>query len=235
MGICIPAPAPQCGPIYPDETLPPLGPTRLITQPHTRHYFNVQQETDARTALTRGLKEYIEQLSFTMLGRDLRFKEVFATWADPNNIANYPSAAVHSPARGKYDASKYNVQMPNAQEKIWRTLGVYPVSSCEYNLDLTLTTWASDIVEREVLVAMLEQALNPLDWRYGLLLELPFYFNQRATYELMDGTYIDSEAESLASVHKADFMIRGCVPVTRVETLPQAKIRANSTVTTSGQ
>jgi len=233
MGGCMPPTIPTCSPGAPDETLPPLGPTRLITQPGTPHRFNVQQEADARTALCRGMKEYIEQLSFDMLGRTVAFKQVFQTWADSEDIADYPSAAVNGSAPGKYnDTPKFSAELPNPTEGIPGTRD-FIISACEYVLDMTLSVWATDNTERSALVAMLEQALNPVDWRYGLLLELPFYFNQRATYELLEGGYVDDEPDALRRRRLARYTIRGSVPVTRVEKLPRAKIRVNSTTSTA--
>ncbi len=219
-----------CGPLNADVGPPPNGPTRLITAPNIKHRFNAIQETDARTALSRGLKEYVEQLQFELLGRTEHFISVYETWAAPEDDANYPSASINSTTKGKYDASKFQVQMPQASNIIAMSNGLYPVSPCEYTLDMMLTVWAEDSVQREALCAMLEKELNPLDWRYGLLLELPFYFNQRATYEVMDSGYADNEDDVQRRRRKAEFTIRGCVPVTRVEQLPQAKIRTNTTV-----
>lgn len=230
MGGCLPTPSPPCGPLYPDDGPPPLGSTRLITQPGQPHRFNVQQEADARTALCRGVKEYIEQLSFDMLSRTVAFKQVFQTWADSEDEADYPSAAVNGSAMGRYDDTpKFQAELPNPSEKIPGTRD-FIISACEYVLDITLSVWATDNTERSALVAMLEQALNPVDWQYGFTLELPFYFNQRATYELKEGGYVDTEEDALRRRRLAKFTIRGSVPVTRVERLPIAIIRANTTV-----
>ncbi len=50
-------------------------------------------------------------------------------------------------------------------------------------LDLTLDVYTSDPVERSVLTAGLEDAMNPVDWRYGFFLDLPYYFGARASYD----------------------------------------------------
>jgi hypothetical protein len=93
-------------------------------------------------------------------------------------------------------------------------------------LDMVLDIWATDPLMRQNLVAMMEEALNPVDWRYGMLLELPFYFNERGTYEMIRMAYIDSEDVAQQRVRRARVTVRGRVSVTRLAKAPPANFRS---------
>jgi hypothetical protein len=63
---------------------------------------------------------------------------------------------------------------------------------------------------------MVEDAMVPVDWRYGPLLELPHYFNSRASFEKLSMSYDDTEIDSVRRYRRATFTIRGKVPVIKV-------------------
>ncbi len=73
------------------------------------------------------------------------------------------------------------------------------------------------------LVAMLERDMCPVDFMYGLLIELPHYFNARALYEPLASMYEDSSEDAVRRYRKAVVTLRGSVPVMRVVDYPEAE------------
>jgi hypothetical protein len=66
-----------------------------------------------------------------------------------------------------------------------------------------------DPVERMALVAMLEDAFDPVDWMTGFVLELPHYFNERATFEKTGMDYIDGPMPAHRRMRAARFQLTG--------------------------
>lgn len=187
------------------------------------------RETDARTALTRALKEYVEHLSVVAYGgREIRFNHVEETWAQHEQEAQRPAAAIYTAADGAYDASRLT---PGIFAKL--SDGTQLMSSCEFVVDLLLEAWCTDPEQRSAFVQMLEDAFNPLDWMYGFRLTLPHYFNVRAEYELKSVAYPDSEEEALQRHQKAVFTLTGRVPVLQLVRYPANRTRARVTVVDS--
>jgi len=197
---------------------------RLITQPGTPTAYTGDQETDARTALTRGLAEYLSMLSFKAPGgRELRFDKVLDTWAEPEDGAKYPRAIVTGTGSGIYDASSLTPDKPTTRNQLPAPDGRYLISSCVFVQDLSVEVWANDPPARRAIVAGLESAFNPVDFMYGFVLELPFYFNERATFSLKDMAYPDNEQDAMRRHRNAVFTVTGEVPVVNLFTYPLAK------------
>lgn len=212
-----------------DEVLVDQPTARLITEPDEPIHYSVTRETDARTALTRGLAEYASQLVIDGAGgREFIFNRVYSSWAEPEEDAAYPMAAVYAEGPGEYEASKLtpalqrSVAVDTESDPITT---VYLIQPCEMMLSMVLDIWATDPQMRQNLVAMMEEALNPVEWRYGMLVELPFYFNERATYEMMSMSYLDAGDTSQQRVRRARITVTGRVPITRLALAPPADVR----------
>ena len=212
-----------------NEYVSPNHGTRAILRAGDIWVPSIVQETDCRTALTRGLAEYISQLYIDWNGgRQFAFRRVFDAWAEPEDEADYPSCAIYSDADGLYDASKFTSGDPGARVQL--PSGEYLISSCEFVLDIQIDVWATDSVQRMGLVAMLERDLDPTDFRYGLLLELPHYFNERASFEKTSMRYIDNEDAAQRRIRRAQITVTGRVPVIRLASLPDMSARARANV-----
>ncbi len=201
----------------PAPPLPPQRGTRVIkAADDLRPAFSINQETDARTAIARGLKEYLEQLFYQASGgRQVHFRHVFDTWAQAESNAEYPSAAVVARGEGVYDASKFTPQVESAAE------GLGVVQTSELRIDADVGVWATDNKERMALVAMLERDLVPTEFMYGLRLELPHYFNARAEYELASMNYVDSAEDAMRRHRRAMLLVHATMPVLRLVKLPK--------------
>lgn len=224
MSVCCPtcgAPAPN--PIQPPRNSLQLKPgprtqTTLVRDPSTVPQLTGYRETDVHTALARGLAEYLEQQSIEIGGRRLQLK-AYTTWAEPENQASYPAAVVGAEA-GKYDRGF----TPSFQTTIDKRVRL--MAFTEFEQDLNLEVWATDPKERAYLTAMVEEALNPVDWMYGMRLLLPFYHGAPATYELLTSQYVDSSDDAMAKYRRAQFTIRGNVTAYRLLDFPDAHPRA---------
>lgn len=164
-------------------------------------------ETDARTALARGLKEYLETLSIDMPGgRHLKFAQVLQTWATPEVPAKYPAATVYANDPGTFDSSSFT---PNVETILGTRVQIrFP---CEFVQLLYIEVWSQDPMERMGLEMMLETAFNPFDGMYGFRLNLPHYFNLRGTYEPRMMAYLDSEDSAQKRWRRIGFQLEGRV------------------------
>lgn len=201
----------------------PRGATRLITDQSTVHVDNGVQDTDVRLGVQRGLAEYIERLSYDALGgRKVRFAAVHEEWAEPEEGAAYPSAVVLLRGPGIYAPRSFTPVL-NPQQRLPPPDGRYLVIPAEFTQDLTVEIWATDPMERTALVQMCETAFNPVYWRYGFVLELPHYFNVRATYTLKDVTIPDSEDDALRRYRRAIFTLTAEAPLVTLFSFPDAR------------
>jgi hypothetical protein len=178
------------------------GRTRVIVSPKDQEALTNARITDVRTAVTRGLREYVEQLAINADGgREIRFAKVFEAYADAEVPATYPAAIVFASQPGTYDYKGFTPRTFDLPS------GITVRSIAEFVQPIDLEVWSNDPRERTALVSMLEQALSPVDWMYGLRLELPHYFNARATYELTNMAYLDVGDDPQRRWRKASFSI----------------------------
>jgi len=214
------------------EPLPPGVPgTRLVTEADDPMALTARRDCDAHGALVRGLAEYLETLSIDNDGTALRFKSVAQDFADVEDPHLFPRAAVYSMSLGNYDASNLTpVIRSRAKVYVMGEEAVYLLKASELRLDITVEVWATDKDARQALVAMLEDAFCPVDWKYGARLELPHYYNTRANYQLTGVTYLDSDTEVARRKRGAMVTLSAQVPVLRPIALPTARPRTEVTV-----
>lgn len=221
MAVCCPtcgAPAPA--PIQPARNSvaikPPVRPAAsLMREPNYKQELTPYRETDVHTAMARGLAEYLAQQSIDIGGRKLSLT-TYTTWAEPESQVSYPAAAI-SAGPGTYDRNL----SPNMGPKMVDDQRL--ISVTEFSQELAIDLWATDPKERLYLVAMIEEALNPVEWMYGFRLQLPFYHNATAVYELLTSQYQDSSDDAMANYRRAAFSVRGTTTVYRLLTFPEAK------------
>lgn len=182
--------------------------------------YTANQECDCRTALTRGVAAYIAPLSILMPGgRELRFKQVLGEWSEAEMPSKFPSAVVYAVGSGTYDADAFTPRI-NEQNKLAAPDGRYMMRFAEFVLEMQVAVWCTDSAERMGLVALLEQAFNPTSFMYGFRLDLPWYFNARASFELKGLEYRDSEEDAMKRRRIAVFTLEGRVPLMRVVSVP---------------
>jgi hypothetical protein len=192
--------------------------TSLVRDPNFRPELTAYRESDVHTAMARGLAEYLSQQSIDIGGRLLRLT-TFSTWAEPEQNVSYPALGVGA-GSGKY-ARGFTPKVVSTIANEARLFGY-----SEFEQELTLELWATDPKERSYLVAMIEEALNPVDWMYGMRLLLPFYHSTTATYELNTSQFEDSSDDAMKKYRKASFSVTGSIQTLRLLTLPKAQPRA---------
>jgi len=154
-------------------------------------------------------------------GREVRFSKILEVYAEPEVPSTYPAAIIYASQPGEYDADAFTPQT------IVLDSGLVLRSVSEYVQPIDLEVWATDPKERMVLAMLLEDQLNPVEWMTGLLLELPHYFNSRASYEVNNMAYLDSSEDSQRRWRKAAFSITARVTQYRPldRSLPRLKPR----------
>ena len=223
MGVCCPtcgAPAPN--PIQPPRNSIPLKPgprplAHAVIDPEYDLNLTAYRETDAHTALAKGLAEYLGQQSVDINGRKLQLT-TYTTWAEPEDTVRYPAAAIGA------DMGTYSRGFTPSYEKT--TSGetrLLAVSEFEQNLQIDL--WATDPKERSYLCTMIEEALNPVEWMYGMRLILPFYHNAVGVYEMMSSQYFDTSDDAMAKYRRALFTVRATLTTYRLLNFPDATPR----------
>ena len=177
---------------------------RLITDPRDREKTTFVRQCDCRTAVARGLKEYIEDLSIDWTnGKHLAFTEVLEVWGDEVNPADMKqSCVVNGVGEGTYLDTQLSPTLQRCEDGTNRVVKI--VGEFEQEFDVLI--WSDTPTNRVALVSMVEDALDPVDWMCGMRLELPFFFGARATYDSANVVYIDTADDAqkryrVASIH----------------------------------
>lgn len=223
MSACCPtcgAPAPP--PVQAPRNSAPVGrpgprtSTIAVLEPDFRPQLTMRRECDVSTALARGLAEYLGQQSIEVGGRRLSVS-AYSTWAEPEQNAALPAIGV-APSSGTYERS---ISPLTLIEQVDHDLRL--VAFTEFEQQLNVELWASDPKERAYLGAMIEEALNPVDWMYGLRLVLPYYHGTTATYELKSCQYLDNSDDSVNRYRKALYVVEATITVYRLLSIPDAQ------------
>lgn len=181
------------------------------------------QECGARLAVQRGLAEYVEQLRYAALGgAALRLRTVTDEWAEPETNASYPAAVIYAQGPGAYEAASMSPAI-DPRCRIPLPDGRYVVRSADYVATVALEIWATNPEERTGLEAMMESALNPNFEKYGFELQLPYYFNQRAAYTLVETSVSDDADQALRRYRLVTFTLKARVPVVQLFSFPDGK------------
>ena len=200
----------------------PPGRARLVQQ-FDKEVVAGYQEVDARLALTRGLAEYIQDMQADAPdGRRLRFRAVHEEYAEPEEQLKFPVATVLLSGEGQYEARGLTPAL-NPKERLPMPDGRYLVVPCDFVQDVNVEIWTDDVMARSQLIAMLERAFNPNFYRYGFVLELPYYFTARAVYAMKSLSVRDDADNSQRRIRIASFTLSAQVPLISLFTFPDAR------------
>jgi hypothetical protein len=220
-----PPPAPEEFPGAPIVVPPPPGETTLISRAGSPPpKLSARRDCDAVTALKRGLREYLEQIYLDVDGVRVRFQKVHESHADVEDVATFPSAAVLSVGEATYDYSSLTPvldpvrQVVNGAEPADRK--TYLVKYAEVTTTLAIEIYCSSPEERISVSMLLEDALNPVDWMCGFMLDLPHYFGQRVRFDPATTQFLDSEDTARRRWRPGTVMIAGQVSLFRARALP---------------
>lgn len=183
---------------------PTTGWARVLRNQEEQH-LTFERTESARDAIALGLAQALARTSISWAGRELRFLRVYNTWAEPENLADFPALAVISLASGEYDSSVLTPQM----EQISDGTGRYLKEASEIRQDFAVVIYTSNPVDRSGLTAALEDAFEPGEFMTGLRLCLPYYFSAHATYEKL-GVHHDDDASNVQRRRwRSVFTVRG--------------------------
>lgn len=215
----------QAGPnVHPNALPPPpAGASRLVVEPTERERLTARRETDTRVAVTRGMREYLEQLSLWWGGKTLRFATVVEAWAEPEQTATYPAAIVHAVGDAHPDREQARLTPRVVVLDDGQAAGIV----AEFTSAVTVEAWATDPRERAGLAAMLEDAFAPVAWMSGFRLELPHYHGVRSTWEVTGTRYVDTAEDAQRRLRRVQVDLMVAVPQVRVYgKLPAMQVRA---------
>ena len=199
----------------------------LIQNDGTRQVWTPKLLTDARTALIRGLKEYVEELSLIVPNRhEVAFRSVSEGVAEPEKMSAYPNAAVYGYGPGNYawEDGELAPLVVDSPDSMPENVGL--LLPGEYTMDLAVEVWATDPYERTVLTAMLERAFSPVEWMSGFRLVLPHYAGAHATFGMKSSDYTDDEPNVSRRYRRALVLLEGRVPVVRFKKFDRLDPRA---------
>lgn len=205
---------------------PPTTISRLVLLEDGEQALTTYRETDARSAMSRGLAEYLRGQSIVMPGgAETILANVFDGWASLEEQLKFPSACVYTELPGSYGGQ--GTEAPLSPEVVLiapqafqdQGQGDALLTASELVQTFRIEAWASGPKQRIALACILEDALvSPVDFMTGFVLELPHYFNLRAVFEIpQDSVYEDSEIDAQKKTYRISFQLRGRVRVARAK------------------
>lgn len=205
----------------------------LVTDPDRKPVLTVRQACSASRALCRGLAQYLARLQQTTVagGRVQLIQAVFDTMPEEQDLVQYQRGvlgAVLPRQPGALDASSLTPQAPvEVKGPVKDTLGRYPQvqAIAELNQVLGVEIWGTEASDQDAFALMLEQALNPVDWMYGLRLSLPFYFGLHATYEPRTTFDLTTSEEAKQRIRRVQMEVMASVKMMRQVSFPSSQPR----------
>lgn len=178
--------------------------------------YTLNRECDARTAACRALREYMaaQAMTFNDNTRTVRFKRVFEVPPSNETQAEYPSAVVLVPGPVQYGGEDTAVISLRPDMRVRDDY--YLAQSAEIKFDIVFECWCTDATERQLVAALVEDALSAVTWMNGIRLTMPFYFNSTAAYQLTSSDFLNDEPDLVRRYWKAQFTIEARTEVLRV-------------------
>ena len=203
-------------PIAVDAHLGARPRTRLVVDPTEREILTANREMDTRSALCRGLVEYLQNNSIQMPGgRLLTLKNVYTTIPDVEQKVTYPAVTAVPEGAGEYVGKSLTPAL-NPANRIKTPDGRWPTVWAEYRQDIRLELATNDPKEREGLTAMIEDLFMPVDWMMGFRLILPHYYSAVAHYEPLRMAYQDGADTAAERLRVTYFYVRAHVGAIRL-------------------
>ncbi|MFA6166744.1 MAG: hypothetical protein WC700_09015 [Gemmatimonadaceae bacterium] len=191
------------------------GGTTLV-QRGTLQVLTPYRSADVGLALVRGLADYLLGMAYhDQDGRHEAFAQIFDHWADPEEVAVYPSGYVALDGDVTYDASQFRPALLPIGDQSGAD-GMFLQKSCEAVATLKLEVWATDTEQRSMLVSDLEDAFNPTPEIYGFTLSLPHYHGLHARYSAERSTQPDSADDAQHGYRKATFKLSASCSLVRL-------------------
>lgn len=177
--------------------------------------FTRTASLDARSALAMALRRHVEALQFVG-SQAQQFAEVFEEWPSFNDSEVVPAACV-LPGEWKYGDAHMT---PRLLEDTWEPKGMPGWAlqktselMCEFQLVLRTNLPA----ERPILMRAIEESFqNGTDERYGIIVDLPEYYQLTGRFVLLGGSVIDNEDTAMREKRDAAFTISASAPKVQI-------------------
>lgn len=204
----------------------------LVTEPNIHVSPTRYRKYSASKSPIVALAEYLKTVTFPIDGQThFKFAAVKAMKADPEDLAEYPSVGIYPEGDIQYGTEDgvLDKQVIHDQEGEFALL-----LAGDLRMELTLHVWTNDEGVREQCLTCLEDALNPVEWMFGFMLDMPHYYGQRAEYQLLSVAYEDISADNERRYKKLNARVRATCPYVRGVVLPRFNPKTIVEVVASG-
>ena len=177
--------------------------------------FSRTASLDARDALAMALRRHVEALTFAG-SQAQKFAEVFEEWPSFIDSEVVPAACV-LPGEFRYADAHMT---PRLLEETWEPKGMPGWAlqktaelMCEFQLVIRTNLPA----ERPILMRAIEESFQlGTDQRYGILVDLPEYYQIKGRFSLQGGSVIDNEDTAMREKRDAAFTVSASAPKVQV-------------------
>lgn len=199
----------------PPDAVRPLTEQTSLVADGQQQALTKRRETDAHTALVRGLAEYLRPLQYDWFdGSVAAFVELHEDWPANEQRAAFPGGVVREDpggAGGGYASAPIG---GGGSFDFEDGTGVQVTS--QLSLPIVVEMWCANKEERIRTAALLEDALYPHTWMAGVRLLLPHYFGLHATYLARTISYVDTPEDAQRGYFRLLVSVVGDVPVARL-------------------
>lgn len=193
----------------------------LVLERSQKPVFTEFREVSAARAPIRALAEYLKTIQFgETVGTSDKFTDVQDGKADPEDLADYPSACVYIEGGVRYaeDGSIEPTDGIVIGDKQLLLTG-------DVQMTVLVHVWTNEDEHREIVLAALEDAFSPVEWMAGFQLDMPHYYGCRAQYQLMEMTFEDSPDDVQRRYRKLTVQLNVRSPYARMFSLPKFRPR----------
>lgn len=193
--------------------------TNLVAKPGIKIVPSRYRKYSAAKSPVVALAEYLASVEFPIDGqKHTKFAIVKAMKADPEDLASYPAIGVYPDGEIQYggEDGQLDKQVCHDEEGQFTLL-----LAGDIRTDLAVHLWANDEAIREQGLTCLEDALSPLEWMQGFMLDMPHYYGQRASYQLLTVAYEDVQGDNERRYKKALARVRVTCPYVQSVILPR--------------
>ncbi len=171
-------------------------------------------DLDEMSAIADALVRAMAGLEYAP-GKRLSPDAVVAMWAEPEEPMAHPSVAV-VPGDLQYDSA--HVVPALLEETADQASGLVLVEDCEAVVRVGVQIYATDPVQRAMLVRAIRERLQADDGSYGVSLDCPRYFGGAARVRAtpLSVRYEDDSVSALERERKAVMTVECRLPVLRV-------------------
>ena len=170
---------------------------------------------DVRGALAMALRRHVEGLTFAG-SQAQQFAEVFEEWPSFND-SEVPPVACVLPGDFKYGDAHMT---PRLLEDTWEPKGMPGwalLKTAELMCEFQLVLRTNLPAERPVLMRAIEESFqHDTDQRYGIIVDLPEYYQLTGRFVLLSGSVIDNEDTAMREKRDAAFTISATAPKVQV-------------------